>query len=132
MREIDLASDAYFMREALRLAIRAAEAGEVPVGAVIVRDAKILARAHNQVETLRDATAHAEILALTQTAAALGDWRLEDTTLWMAEWMYDCGSSHRVLWNGSSDDSRVTGTQKRHEKIRPWCLRSAGRLKAKS
>ena len=65
------------MGEALRLARTAYEAGEVPVGAVIVRNAKIIARAHNQVELLKDATAHAEILAITQAANSLGDWRLE-------------------------------------------------------
>ena len=50
---------------------------EVPVGAVIVRDGKIIARSHNQVETLKDATAHAEILAITQPPArsAIGDWK---------------------------------------------------------
>jgi tRNA(adenine34) deaminase len=67
------------MGEALRLARMAYEAGEVPVGAVIVRDARIIARAYNQVELLKDATAHAEILAITQAANALGDWRLERT-----------------------------------------------------
>jgi tRNA(adenine34) deaminase len=79
---IDLHSDDYFMREALRQAARALEADEVPVGAVIVRDGKIIARAFNQVETLKDATAHAEMLALTQAQEAAGDWRLTDCTLY--------------------------------------------------
>ena len=73
------------MGEALRLARVAYEAGEVPVGAVIVRDAKTIARAHNQVELLKDATAHAEILAITQAANALGDWRLEGCTLFVTK-----------------------------------------------
>ncbi len=73
------------MGEALRLARAAYEAGEVPVGAVIVRNAKIIARAHNQVELLKDATAHAEILAITQAANALGDWRLEACTLFVTK-----------------------------------------------
>src|SRR5205809_7465918 len=77
---IDLGSDEYFMREALRLAACAYEAGEVPVGAVVVRDGKIIARAHNQVELLKDATAHAEILAITQAEAEGGDWRLAEAT----------------------------------------------------
>jgi tRNA(adenine34) deaminase len=75
--------DVRFMDEALRLAERAAEAGEVPVGAVIVKDGRILARAHNQVETLRDATAHAEMIAITQAAEALENWRLEGAELFV-------------------------------------------------
>jgi tRNA(adenine34) deaminase len=79
---IDLESDFCFMGEALRQAQRAYAAEEVPVGAVIVRDGRIIARAFNQVETLKDATAHAEMLALTQAEAAVGDWRLTDCTLY--------------------------------------------------
>ena len=79
---IDLHSDDYFMGEALRQASRAREADEVPVGAVIVRGGKIIARAFNQVEALKDATAHAEMLALTQAESAVGDWRLTDCTLY--------------------------------------------------
>ena len=82
---IDLTSDAYFMGDALRFARMAYEANEVPVGAVIVHDAKIIARAHNQVELLKDATAHAEILAITQAANVLGDWRLEGCTLFVTK-----------------------------------------------
>ena len=73
------------MGEALRLARMAYEADEVPVGAVIVRDARIIARAYNQVELLKDATAHAEMLAITQAANALGDWRLERCTLFVTK-----------------------------------------------
>jgi tRNA(adenine34) deaminase len=79
---IDLQSDHYFMGEALRQAARAYEAEEVPVGAVVVRDGRVIARAFNQVELLKDATAHAEMLALTQAEEALGDWRLGDCTLY--------------------------------------------------
>ena len=75
---IESPGDENFMREALRQAQKANEAGEVPVGAVIVRAGKIIARAHNQVELLKDATAHAEMLALTQAEAAVGDWRLTE------------------------------------------------------
>lgn len=82
---IDLHSDDYFMRKALRQAARAYEAGEVPVGAVIVREGKVIARAFNQVEMLKDATAHAEMLALTQAEAAVGDWRLTDCTLYVTK-----------------------------------------------
>lgn len=82
---IDLQSDQYFMGEALRQAVRAYEAGEVPVGAVVVRAGKIIARAYNQVELLKDATAHAEMLALTQAEAVVGDWRLTDCTLYVTK-----------------------------------------------
>ena len=82
---IDLQSDAYFMREALRMAARALEAAEVPIGAVVVREGKIIARASNQVELLKDATAHAEMLALTQAEAAVGDWRLNDCDLYVTK-----------------------------------------------
>ena len=82
---IDLHSDDYFMGEALRQAAKAYEADEVPVGAVIVREGKIIARAFNQVEMLKDATAHAEMLALTQAENAVGDWRLTDCTLYVTK-----------------------------------------------
>jgi tRNA(adenine34) deaminase len=82
---IDIQSDAYFMHEALRLATKAFAKEEVPVGAVVVRDGKIIGRAHNQVELLKDATAHAEMLAITQAEAAVGDWRLNDCDLYVTK-----------------------------------------------
>lgn len=71
------------MRLALRAAADAWEAGEVPVGAVVFHKERLIGRAHNQRETLRDPTAHAEILAITQAAAALDSWRLDDCTLYV-------------------------------------------------
>src|SRR6059036_1825286 len=82
---IDLPSDEAFMREALRQAQKAYEADEVPVGAVVVRAGKIIARACNQIELLKDATAHAEMLALTQAEAGVGDWRLTDCNLYVTK-----------------------------------------------
>lgn len=82
---IDLQSDHYFMGEALRQAVKAYELEEVPVGAVVVRGGRIIARAYNQVELLADATAHAEMLALTQAEQAVGDWRLTDCTLYITK-----------------------------------------------
>jgi tRNA(adenine34) deaminase len=82
---VDMPNDATFMREALRLAAKAREADEVPVGAVVVRAGKIIGRAYNQVELLKDATAHAEMLALTQAEAAAGDWRLVDCDLYVTK-----------------------------------------------
>ncbi len=71
------------MRAALREARKAAEAGEVPVGAVVVHEGRILGRAHNQRETLKDPTAHAEMIAMTQAASALSSWRLEGADLYV-------------------------------------------------
>src|SRR6188472_1465463 len=82
---IEPPNDDYFMREALRQALKGSKADEVPVGAIVVRAGKIIGRAHNQVELLKDATAHAEMLALTQAEAAVGDWRLTDCDLYVTK-----------------------------------------------
>ncbi len=74
---------AVYMNAALEFAREAASAGEIPVGAVVVRDGKIVAGARNRREELRDPTAHAEILALREAAKALGDWRLSGCTLYI-------------------------------------------------
>lgn len=81
----DLNLDAHFMQQALRLAEKAGNAGEVPIGAVVVQEGHVIARAWNQVELLKDATAHAEMLALTQAEAAVGDWRLTDCDLYVTK-----------------------------------------------
>jgi tRNA(adenine34) deaminase len=72
-----------FMRLALREAEAALAENEVPVGAVVVHGGRVIAAAHNQREQLHDPTAHAEMIAITQAAGALGSWRLEDTTLYV-------------------------------------------------
>jgi tRNA(adenine34) deaminase len=77
--------DEIFMREALRLAEKARAAKEVPVGAIVVREQRIISRGYNQVELLKDATAHAEMLALTAAEAAVGDWRLTDCDLYVTK-----------------------------------------------
>ena len=82
---IDLESDSYFMGEALRQALKAVEADEVPVGAVITHQGRIIARAFNQVEMLKDATAHAEMLAITQAESVLGDWRLNECQFYITK-----------------------------------------------
>jgi tRNA(adenine34) deaminase len=82
---IDLQSDHYFMGEALRQAAHAYAAEETPIGAVIVREGRVIARAYNQVELLKDATAHAEMLAVTQAEEVAGDWRLTDCTLYVTK-----------------------------------------------
>jgi len=76
---------AQYMREAIKEAEKAFEKEEVPVGAVIVHNERIIGRAHNQVEQLKDATAHAEMIALTQASSALGDWRLEGAELYVTK-----------------------------------------------
>jgi len=73
----------HFMRLALREAEQALAEDEVPIGAVIVHHQRVIASAHNQREQLRDPTAHAEMIAVTQAAASLGSWRLEDCTLYV-------------------------------------------------
>src|SRR5256884_6610085 len=77
--------DETFMQEALRLATKARATEEVPIGAVVVREGEIISRAYNQVELLKDATAHAEMLALTAAEAAIGDWRLVDCDLYVTK-----------------------------------------------
>jgi tRNA(adenine34) deaminase len=76
-------SDEYFMKEALKEALKALEEEEIPVGAVIVADKRIIARAHNQTELLRDVTAHAEMLAITAAANSLGAKYLKLCTLYV-------------------------------------------------
>ncbi len=75
--------DEYFMRQALREAELAFEAGEVPVGAVVVSQGRVIARAHNQTERLHDVTAHAEIIAITAAAEHLGNKYLDTCTLYV-------------------------------------------------
>ena len=82
---IDLQSDAFFMGQALREAAKAYEREEVPVGAVVVREGRVISRGYNQVETLKDATAHAEMLALTSAENSVGDWRLTDCDLYVTK-----------------------------------------------
>ncbi|MFC1500523.1 tRNA adenosine(34) deaminase TadA [Candidatus Zixiibacteriota bacterium] len=73
----------FWMTQALREAERAAEEGEVPVGAVIVHNSMVIGRGYNRPEGLHDATAHAEILAIGAASETLGDWRLEDCTIYV-------------------------------------------------
>ena len=75
--------DIAWMREAITEARQAAAIGEVPVGAVIVHEGEIIARAHNRREIDADPLAHAEVLAIRAAAQAMGDWRLEGTTLYV-------------------------------------------------
>lgn len=85
IEEKSLSPDEIFMRMALRQARIAAEQGETPVGAIITHQGHLVGQAYNQVELLKDPTAHAEILAITQAASVLGDWRLTDTVMYVTK-----------------------------------------------
>ena len=80
---MDYATDVKYMQEALREARRALDEGEVPIGAVVVSDDRVLGRGYNRIESLKDATAHAEIIAIGAASETLGDWRLEGATLYV-------------------------------------------------
>ncbi|ANB59179.1 tRNA adenosine(34) deaminase TadA [Anoxybacteroides amylolyticum] len=76
-------NDEYYMRLAIEEAKKAEKIGEVPIGAVIVKDDEVIARAHNLRETMQRAVAHAEVLAIDQACQRIGSWRLENTTLYV-------------------------------------------------
>ena len=89
--------DATFMSLALDEAVAALAHGDVPVGAVVVRDGEVIARRHNERELTHDPTAHAEVLALRDAAAVLGTWRLDDCTLYVT--LEPCTMCAGALWN---------------------------------
>lgn len=80
-----LFDDEYYMNRALMQAQQASDEGEVPVGAIAVRNGVIIASAYNQVETLKDATAHAEVILLTKASVSVGDWRLTDVDVYVTK-----------------------------------------------
>ena len=94
-------TDERWMQEALAEAARAAEAGEVPVGAVVVSEGRVVGRGCNQIEGLQDPTAHAEILALTAAANTMKSWRLDGTSLYVT--LEPC-----VMCIGAIFNARVT------------------------
>ena len=104
--------DDYFMQQALAQAKIAAAMGEIPVGAVVVSNNRIIARGHNETERLNDVTAHAEIIALTAAANHLGDKYLHDCTLYvtlepcpMCAGALNWAQAARIVY-GASDDKR--------------------------
>jgi len=133
--------DETFMHEALRLAAKARAADEAPVGAVVVREEKIISRAYNQVELLKDATAHAEMLALTAAEAALGDWRLTDCDLYVTkEPCPMCAGAivhtriRRVIFGCSDIRAGAAGTVMnllQHKALNHRCQVTSGVLQAK-
>ena len=107
---IETNSDEYFMQQALKEAQKAFDADEVPVGAVVVMQHKIIARAHNQTELLTDSTAHAEILALTAAYSSLGSKYLPNATLYVTlePCLMCCGAIYwgklgKIVW-GADDE----------------------------
>lgn len=133
---IDLQSDQYFMSEALRQARKAWACEEVPVGAIIVHEGRIIARAHNQVETLKDATAHAEMLAITQAESVLENHRLTDCDLFVTkEPCPMCAGAivhtrlRRVIFGCASPKDGAAGgvvDLLRHPKLNHQCLVTSG------
>lgn len=92
--------NSFYMKEALKEAYKAYEKKETPIGAIIVKDGEIIARAHNLIEELNDCTAHAEILAIRQAADKLGGWRLIDCDLYVT--MEPC-----IMCSGAIVNSRI-------------------------
>lgn len=90
-------TDVHFMEMALEEARQAAREGEIPVGAVLVREGQVLARNHNRREQDRDATAHAEVLVLREACRQLGRWRLSDTALYVT--LEPCTMCAGAIWN---------------------------------
>lgn len=90
-------NDVHFMEMALEEARQAAREGEIPVGAVLVREGRVLARNHNRREQDRDATAHAEVLVLREACRQLGRWRLSDTALYVT--LEPCPMCAGAIWN---------------------------------
>ena len=90
----------FYMKEALKEAYKAYNKKETPIGAIIVKDNQIIARAHNLTETLKDSTAHAEILAIKQASEKLGGWRLTDCDLYVT--MEPC-----IMCSGAIVKSRI-------------------------
>ncbi|MEE1599165.1 MULTISPECIES: tRNA adenosine(34) deaminase TadA [Acidaminococcus] len=90
-------TDVHFMEMALEEARQAAREGEIPVGAVLVREGQVLARNHNRREQDRDATAHAEVLVLREACRQLGRWRLSDTALYVT--LEPCPMCAGAIWN---------------------------------
>ncbi len=130
--------DIFWMQQALQLATRAAEAGEVPVGAVLVRDGKMIAEGWNQPIATNDPTAHAEIVALRAAAQALGNYRLNDCTLYVTlEPCPMCAGAlvharvKRVVYATADDKAGAAGSVLqvlRHPQLNHLCHVSAGVL----
>jgi tRNA(adenine34) deaminase len=119
-------NDEYFMRQAFKEAEEAFANDEVPVGAIVVINNKIIARAHNQVELLNDATAHAEILALTSAFSSLGSKYLPDATLYVTlePCLMCCGALYwgkigRIVYGANDEKNGFKHFVKDHSPFHP-------------
>jgi tRNA(adenine34) deaminase len=128
--------DTYFMQQALKEAVSAYEADEVPVGAVVVLKNKIIARGHNQVELLNDSTAHAEILALTSAFNKLGSKYLPDATLYVTvePCLMCCGAMYwakigRIVYGTSDEKNGFKHITKENWPFHPKTTLESGVLK---
>ena len=134
---LSIQSDEHYMKEAMKQALLADEAGEIPVGAIVVADHQIIARAHNQTEILNDPTAHAEMLAITAACNYLGTKYLNECTLYVT--LEPCGMCGGALyWSqigklvyGASDEKRGFSYINR-KLIHPKTEVSAGLMAAES
>ncbi len=133
--DIELFSDEYFMREALKEAQAAFERDEVPVGAVVVIKNKVIARSHNSTEMLNDVTAHAEILAITAASNHLGSKYLNKCTLYVTlEPCMMCAGA--LFWSqlgklvyGASDEKRGYSLFAKHNSLHPKTKVKSGVMK---
>ncbi|SMG53207.1 tRNA(adenine34) deaminase [Marivirga sericea] len=128
--ELTVNSDEYFMREALRQAEIAYDEGEIPVGAIVVCQKKIIAKAYNQTEKLNDVTAHAEMLAITAAANHLGGKYLTDCTLYVS--LEPCGMCAGALnWSQISEIVYALEDEKRgFTKINPHMVHSKTKVRS--
>lgn len=129
-------SDEYFMQQALKEAQLAFDAGEVPVGAVVVIGNKIIARGHNQVEQLNDPTAHAEMIALTSAFNFLGAKYLPDATLYVTvEPCLMCAGAiywsklGRIVWGAADEKNGHLKHTAHHSPFHPKAAVTTGVLK---
>jgi len=129
-------TDEYFMQQALKEARKAYDEGEVPVGAVVVVNEKIIARGYNQVEKLNDATAHAEIIALTSAFNFLGSKYLPDATLYVTvEPCLMCSGAMywsklaRIVWGADDEKNGYRHTTGANQPFHPKTMIEKGILK---
>ena len=111
--------DLFFMQQALQEAEVAFAMGEVPVGAVLVQEGRILTRAHNLVETKKDATAHAELLCLQQASQVLQNWRLLKTTLYST--LEPCSMCAGAMFLSRIETLVYAAPDLRHGADGSWC-----------
>lgn len=131
--------DTYYMKQALAEAQKAAERGEVPVGAVVVCKDRIIARAHNLTETLTDVTAHAEMQAITAAASSLGGKYLNECTLYvtvepcvMCAGAIGWAQTARLVFGASDERGGISATHPRHCTPRRRCRRAYWRTSVPS